>query len=468
MKIRGFLLLLIFILAIGIVNAQEISVSSEVITEGVHPGEEVTFRLSIANLNSLEDKFTISAEKTIGIFSEVVEEISFEPSLIPIEIPAGQIELIDVTLRLKENLDASKDYAIDIKVQSIDKSIKEIHRLVISLKSFDEVVGIKLKTPEEISPGKDNLITLELKNRGASFLEDLEVKLDGQFFTTSKKIDVAQFRTEELDFTVRLDSNTEVGHYNLKVEIFDNEESLISDEDFTYTVVPNADIKEIVTTERSLFGKTDTITKTNEGNSKVGTFYRINKGGFEKIFTSANPKPTEIIKENSVYVYQWLFDLEPGESFTVNVKTSYLPLVVIILAIILLIIILYYWLNTGILVTKKVEIKDKEVTISLIVRNNLKVGMKKVRLMDHLPKVIHPKDYGTVKPDEIHGTTTGIRLVWNINHIAQGEERIFSYRLDHKVDLIGKVSLPSATVIYNHKDKETKSYSNKVSVEKKE
>lgn len=469
MKKRGLLFLLIFLISIAIVNAQPISVTSEVLTEDVHAGEQIIFKLTIFNSDSSQSKFIISPDRNIGIFSEVVKEISFIPEFIPLDIFPGQKREVNVILQLREELDPRIDYAADIKIKSIDGSIQEKHRLVISLVPFDKVVKIDLKTPDEISPGKENIITIALKNRGPEFLEDLKVIIDGQFFQASDTIGLARFRTEEIDFNVRLDSDTEVGHYGLNVTVLDPKDIIVGEETFRYSVVPSADIKETLTTEKGLFSKNEIITKTNEGNSNVATFYKTELSTIQKLFTKTDPEPTQITRVEGGYEYEWIFELGPGESYGINIVTSYINLAIIIIALIVLLIILFIWLNSGVIVTKKVKIKDGVAQILLTVKNNGNIGMKNLKLIDHLPRVVHPsKHFGHIKPDEIHRTKLGTRLVWDITHLAKKEERIISYKLDHKVDLFGKIALPSAMVVYHHKGNEVRAHSNKANVEKKE
>ena len=57
-------------------------------------------------------------------------------------------------------------------------------------------------------------------------------------------------------------------------------------------------------------------------------------------------------------------------------------------------------------------------------------------------------EYGTIKPDKVQDGIKGKRLVWRINELARGEERIISYRIQTKMGIVGKLVLPATVVRY--------------------
>ena len=56
------------------------------------------------------------------------------------------------------------------------------------------------------------------------------------------------------------------------------------------------------------------------------------------------------------------------------------------------------------------------------------------------------KEFGTLKPDHMQKGSNNIRLIWNVPSLEIGEERIFSYKVKSKIDIVGSLVLPAAAV----------------------
>ena len=63
------------------------------------------------------------------------------------------------------------------------------------------------------------------------------------------------------------------------------------------------------------------------------------------------------------------------------------------------------------------------------------------------------------KANKVDGATG--KLLWHINHLNKGEERIFSYIVYSKMQTVGRFELPQAMATFDHEGKKHEIFSNK-------
>ena len=94
---------------------------------------------------------------------------------------------------------------------------------------------------------------------------------------------------------------------------------------------------------------------------------------------------------------------------------------------------------------------EVELKVLLHVKNKKDKEVKEVRVIDLIPNLIIPtKEYGTLKPDRLQKGSKGLRLVWEIQSLEPGEERIISYKVRSKLHVFGSITFPQASVLYTN------------------
>ena len=53
------------------------------------------------------------------------------------------------------------------------------------------------------------------------------------------------------------------------------------------------------------------------------------------------------------------------------------------------------------------------------------------------------------------------KLEWDISHLTAGEERVFTYIIYSKINIIGSFELPSASIAFEHNGQREHVFSNK-------
>lgn len=409
------------------------------------------FNLTIKNYNLYDDYFKIYSLVDLKILP-----------LSSIYIPAGQettIEMEALPLRwLKEKGMHSIEYYI-----KGEKSGQLKDSVLIKVLPLNEIIIVN--TPTAISKD-DSKITVEVINKENINLGEAQLFVWSDFFSSTKTITLKPKSSQNITLDVQQDRAkiAKAGTYKLKTTFFLNNE-------YNYTVESNIVLQEYsnITTSESLkigfFSLTKTIIKKNEGNIPKLVAIDVVKGRLERAFSTFNIQPTEEKPSLTTTILIWQRELEPGESFVVEIKTDYTLLVVILAILIIAIVSLYLAKRPRVVVKKKaikVKTKGGEFALKIIVFvKNIGKEIKDVVLIDKLPHVTKLYEKFTTAPDKIEHN----KLEWKFGSLVPNEERVVSYIIYSKVIPIGSVEIPQASVIYtDYKEKKRYVLSNKLFV----
>ena len=463
---RGILLILTFLLCLTLVSAQDLSISEIDSTTIIEPGEVGIYDLRVTNLDAYELQLQIQADPFAGLTSSEIEYVHIDPNFYTLE---GHDSVdIQVEIKLAEDATIQKRYQTYITIEALNRDVSEEYSLQVFAKEPEDPISTYVSDiPETIAPGTDLTFTVSLENNMGESLSNVEVYASSEIFESQETIQLFPDQERDLEFNIPIESTTEAKDYTLNVRVY-YEEELQATEAETFTVELYEDVSETVEDVDKLLHRIITITKTNNGNDIVGESYDFELGFFENLFASYTIDPTYKDQEGS----HWSFNLDPGESYSIQIKVDYRPIFIAIVVLILFSLIAMYWASKGIIIKKSV-FKLKQTTegvsklkIMLHIKNNTNKTVKKVLLIDILPRIINPSTtFGTLRPNNIERGTKGVRLIWKIPELVKGEERVISYEVEAKMKVFGTFALPPAMV--RHKNKRGKvinSKSNKLSV----
>jgi hypothetical protein len=216
------------------------------------------------------------------------------------------------------------------------------------------------------------------------------------------------------------------------------------------------------TTKYGILVQTIEITVKNEGNVPTGSLY-ISEAipTFMKVFFFPKKEPMmEEPKDNRI-IYTWAVpSLNPGESYTITYEISTWNAVLI--AVVLVVIIAYAFVSIfSVSIEKKHKAigpitKEREITIMLEVKNRSRNEIRDVIVRDFVPGIATViEKFDTLRPT-LRKIANGTELVWKINSLAPGDERILTYRIKPIVDIVGTLKLPKAYLKFMDKKKEIK------------
>ncbi len=212
-------------------------------------------------------------------------------------------------------------------------------------------------------------------------------------------------------------------------------------------------------TKYTFFMITTTLTVKNEGNIATPDFYVTESiPSFIKTLFDPQIEPDTAEQTDGRIIYSWLVpSLEPGKQITIvyGFDLWRIWLTALIVGLIVYGAFTFFYKPT---IVKKFRhegpiTRDKEILISLDVRNRTKHEIRDIEVRDFVPSIARVIDkFDTLAPRAKTGET-GTELRWKIDSLKAGEERVLTYRIRPVVEVVGSLNLPEARVRYVDKKK---------------
>jgi hypothetical protein len=451
-----FLFLLMITLLLGVVSAEsQISVEKLNIENIASPGQEEEFIFTITNLDSRELKLQLAADAYVGLPTSAFEYVFLEPNIVSMK---GH-ETIDVvvTANLKEQIKTGKRYETFFTISSLnDVEIDETYHFnVLSIKPEDPVSISISEIPGVISPGSELFLILTLENNMGEDLNEVDLFFTSDIFEEQQTIQLFNDQKRTVEVLLPIDQTAAPEEHTLNVRAY-YDDTLVGTKTSVFEVGISTDVQESAQTIDGFLHKTIQVTKSNKGNSIVAESFDYDAPIIQGWFTAYNVEPNSKMNGEK----QWFFSLTPGEDYNITITIDYRPLIIAIIVIILIGAIAYF------LFTKRVSIKKEvfktkygvdglsEFKVLIHIKNNTNKQIKEVTLIDRLPKVIKPStSFGTLHPTGIEKGEKGTRMMWKIPKLLNGEERIISYYVHPKMNIIGNLDLPKAVAKYKNQSK---------------
>lgn len=442
-KIITLLLILLVLPTIFAINVNvEKTSSDEVMIYGI--SSPVSFDLEIKNLGASDD---------FGFYNLV----GF--NMFPIgttHINSGETKNVELQISSIGELDEHGLYTFQYFIRGNDKTEKQeqLTFRIIELGDAFTIGSGKLDTDS-------NSIEIYIKNKVNFNFKDIDAKFSSAFFDLHKKFDLGPY--EEKTFTVELNNEDfkklQAGFYTLKSEVAVGSEVANIEGIIEFNENPN-----LVTTTKDygFFINTKIVTKANAGNTFEKTETIVTKNILSRMFTTFSPEPDTVERSGTTVTYTWAKEIKPGESLEIVTKTNWLFPIVVILLIITSTLLIKRYLNTKLLLRKKVNFvrtKGGEFALKITILIHSKSYIERVNVVDRLPNLVKVhKRFGGVEPSRIDERTK--KLEWNFEKLEAGERRIMSYIIYSRVGVVGKFALPTATAIYEKEGKIKESQSN--------
>lgn len=447
---RTVLILAFCIMFSGLANA-EIKFSEIDSTTIVGPGEIAEYNLKLENLDSDELNLQLKADPFVGLPSSYIEYVMINPNIITLK--GHESAEINVKIKIKEDALTQKRYKTYIIASALNKELEEKYDLQAFVKEPDQKLSMYIKEyPESIEAGNDFIVTLRLENNVRESLSNINIYVSSELFEEHSTVQLFEGQERDVVYSLPVDSTTNQGEYTLNARAFYGEE-LQSSEEVKFSIGLNEEIETNVQEVNGFLYKQITVTKTNKGNYNAGASYDLKLGVIEDLFAKYSIRPT-LEDENEM---RWSFNLEPGESYVIEIKIDYRPITIAVVAIITFALLVWYWMSKSVIAKKEV-FKLKQTTdglsdfkILLHIKNNTNHKIKNLVIVEVLPKIINPlPKFGTLQPNNTERGEKGVRMTWRIPELIRGEERIISYDVEARMKVIGQFSLPQTMVKYDN------------------
>jgi hypothetical protein len=320
-----------------------------------------------------------------------------------------------------------------------------------------------------ISPGETLTIMTTLKNPIG--LYSMPVVLETKIMKENKIVQKFEDRIETVpaNSIKQIDHNHTFGKYvaaefySVEVVLKDTFGTVLESKktDFRVSQLPENVVKEEIVAW-GLLTQTVTIKVRNEGNVNSSSFYlTATIPSFMKPFFFPKIEPTGEERVGNTVVYNWLVEgLAPAEEKEIKYDVSTWNALIIILAIIGAVIYFFKYAYRIAIVKRHRYAgpitKEKEIIMSLEVRNRTMHEIRDVMIRDFVPSIaVVVERFDTLRPT-LRKVAGGTELVWRLDSLGPLEERVLTYRVKPAVDIIGTLKLPRAVIRYSDKEKNVK------------
>ena len=404
-----------------------------------------TFTLNITNLEEVDDEFQIYSLVSIGMYPKEFFRIN-KGETITLEVSAVPFKEI---LRDKRGIYAF-EYQIKGKKTGFFKDT-----LAIKILDVKDAVSVSIEDiPLNATKTKLNIINKEDIN-----IKNLKIIAKSDFFEFSQTFDLGKKESKVLNIPIILEDKISAGEYDVEIIYELNNKKSSSALILQYLEASGISVFE--NTEGFIVKKTE-IRKTNEGNVPALAKIDVRKNILTRLFTIYSDRPTASERSGIFVDYSWEKEIGVGESYTVNVTTNYtFPFIIILLVVIVGFFVSF--LATGKLSIHKsvsfVRTKGGEFALKINLRVKARSNLKSIVISDRIPG--HAKLFNKfgIPPHRIDESSR--KIEWDIHQLNAGEERVFSYIIYSKINIVGSFELPAATASFDSDGKRLHVFSNK-------
>lgn len=477
-KKRALVLVLVlsFLFSAGVYAESLFTANISPINDKITSYEEAKFLVSIENKQSFKDTFRLS-----------IDDISWNLQTEPLsdyfgglDINPGSSKPTTLIVKPVQTLPFGQ-YKITLSIESQTTGAKAKTNLLIllrnpgpSVRDYVPDVGRLVEIEKEIDPRKEVLIKINLQNRNAKNINNIVVQLRSNLINKDLETALEPLEKKTITYKANLNALTKPQKDTLRVTLVIENQTLEPPVEENFEITDYSKIISVEQPLKSSFLKTTrTIVYSNEGNAKTEKLVEIEVSALKSLFISTKPDAFTIERDGKRYL-AWQLSLEPNESTTITISESYRLLAFIVLLIIMGVI-LYYVTRSPVTIKKEaIVIGTKEEGISdvkvvLHIKNRSSNVYEKIIVTDRIPNIAEfekEPETGTIKPTSVtRHEKKGIILKWELPSLERFEERIVSYKLKSKLNILGGFTLPPTVIrFYDKKGRERISKSRKVIV----
>jgi hypothetical protein len=443
-------IILIMFFFLNSVYAEDIEIIVPEKTITTYAGRTNRLEVLVKNNRDVRDTFYFSIWPTYWISlgkyftslnaGEITNlSLSIEP---PRDVQLGTIIFTLIVRSVDYNVSASEEIYFDI----VRTSNVFLTDLKINKQSFK---------PGETVNIQPTITNIDKKETTDVFLTMKILKDNKIVQTFEDTLSVVPQTTETLSHNYNLKITNPPGGYEVEAVLKNKLNKILDKDSITFNIETLHKIDEEKKTENSILFSTVTIKILNNGNV-VESNLEVTESLplISKYFFYPEIEPvSEEEKENRI-VYKWLIhDLKPDEIKAITYQLRFTN-VVLISCLLIIVVVWVVWLFFRPTIRKTymgLLARENQISISLHLKNKSRKLLKNVQIVDFVPPLAAVvKKFDTLEPN-IKTKTTGTELTWKIKELKPKEERVLTYKIKPVIDIIGKLRLPKAHLIYKTK-----------------
>ena len=447
-KRLSIIMLVLLLLAVS-VNAALPIVKYTAINDTITEGDNTaTYSFSILNSGISTDRFQLY---TISAFWDI------NPTIVVVPAESNSTFNLEITLNNRQ-LVGPQLVPVSVKSLTSEDGIEEqlyvyVKPSIESSPNYVPNVVMTINMADSIDPRQPTSVEISMINRNPLDIKDLRIVVDSPLFSKEVQTSLSPLESKTNQILLDLNKFQSPGVYPVTIKLI-TQNKTITEVQKEVEIINYSDVIQEKISVKKLFSTTEYITLQNNGNYPTVETYKIPKTFFQKLFTSSPDKYIKL-KEDGVNYIAWEVPLDPQESHDLVVSTNYNSIAILIV-LILAGIAMYYIFRSPVLLYKRAKIivsTDEgitEIRVKLHLKNRSGKEIRNVKVIDRHPKIVslvEDDSIGSLKPtkmlsaDKVHSL-----LMWNLEALEPYEERLLSYTIRSRLNIVGNVHLHSAKV----------------------
>src|SRR3989338_3660270 len=475
-KLAPFLCILM-LLSLG---AAAVEFSSEIIPikDKITAEGDAIFIVKITNKESSIQKFRV----TPAAVDQISWFIRSNPFSNPILMDILPGKDANVTILISPNVKyvgSEGSHFVNIEVRPESSAEKVILKARVGLTGSDRptneyVPTVTKKTDMQgtINPSENLKFSVTLTNQNKLNMDNVKLRISSKLVNIEQEFDLGPDESKVIPIEKELNPKTPPFADSISIIAEYNGKNLGEPLVIKYEVIPYGKIDSVKSTRSTFLGKVTDVIFTNKGNVEKEEKLMLEAPFLSRIFGSSKPDANvEKIGGKSYYV--WVANISPFGSFRASASENYSVLLIIIVAAGIIFAIIRMRKNPLALTKSVKETESNEGGISRIklvitVKNKSGEKLREIKVIDKLPKLLSmEKDatIGSLRPAQVSkGKGNNEIIVWKIEELAPGEERVITYYLASSLKIVGGLTLQPAMAKFTIGNREYKPKSNTASV----
>lgn len=435
MKKLSGLIALIFL--VGAVSAFEASVHRP--DPSASPDDPALIQVQVNNTFSTERSFSIGVFSPKPSWVYTGEAQSLQP---------GEIGVFNITVTPGEySVDNTYSMTIYVKASgtSESKQIPSSFRVDRARELILEDVNL---VNDSYMPGDKVQGSAKVRSISSTVLRDYKIVSRYENFSTTKTSSpILPGGTRNLEFSLDVPEGKDPGRYTLNTSLYLRGEE-ISGTSRNFTVGEVEDIEVNESTRNNLLTYRGFYEVKNNGNAPENYTVERKVASYLAPITGFSRTPDSMERTGAEQIYRWNINLRPGEQFQVTRTTNYWMPAASLLGIIAALVALKKLRNTT-KITKTVEKDPEGLKVSIEVENISDRTFKEVKVEDFVPDIAEVEKNFEMAAPTVRRTNDGTKLVWNLEDLEPGDQRILQYVIKPKVEVEGGAELQEAVLKEN-------------------
>ncbi|MBS3055675.1 MAG: hypothetical protein J4452_04275 [Candidatus Aenigmarchaeota archaeon] len=459
--IFAFLAILILIPSlVAAIDEVKIAIGNSEIHGNV--GEIRKTNVTITNNENMTDTFSLT------VFPQYWFGVSAALDKYVLTLPPKSTDVIELSFSIPACVD-KQNQEFRVTAKSLSSVFNATNSTVLRVEGPVCISAVIVENPR-MRPDNQTLITTIVSNVAdnsfSQYRLQTQIKSDTRTLKTFDQVInyLGPKSQTQINFTFTPEKYTPPGNYSVISTLSNNIGTTIStNSKNVIEIVPTYDKPTISkSTGFGLLFSTVTLTVKNENNVPVSDFVVVETvPGFAKGLSTTITNTSEIKDLPDKVEYTWqVSNLQPGEERLIKYQFNLQNIIIVVVALAAVIIVAFNFvfspqINKNYRVGKSIA-GEREIIISIDVRNRSRHEMRDVIVRDFLPSIMNVVEkFDTVKP-MIRRAMNGTELIWKFDLLKPFEERVITYRARPSTEVIGAMKLPNAHIKYLDKKQQRK------------